>query len=168
MCFEELNINAWDFHFHTLSQHLIISTFCSSSVETIPKRMASVEPSANQPPAESSGHQLQAESSEHQPEPERDADGDVKMDDHKYTSEQRETVTAVLNCHKKDYYGILGVEESCDSGDIKRAYKKRSLLTHPDKTKHKGAANAFKSTYIIFSSYLLFTVFPIVSANHVS
>ncbi|KAL1739820.1 DnaJ domain-containing protein, partial [Schizophyllum fasciatum] len=33
----------------------------------------------------------------------------------------------------KDYYKILGVQRDCSSADIKKAYRKQSLMHHPDK-----------------------------------
>jgi DnaJ homolog subfamily B member 12 len=62
-----------------------------------------------------------------------------------YTPEQRKAVMEVQNCRKKDYYGILGLDESCLEEDIKKAYHKRALKTHPDKNKHPEAGKAFKS-----------------------
>jgi DnaJ family protein B protein 12 len=63
----------------------------------------------------------------------------------RYTKEQREEVTRVRKCPKKDYYAILGLEENCSRAEVKKAYKKISLLTHPDKNKYKDAEKAFKS-----------------------
>ena len=63
----------------------------------------------------------------------------------RYTKEQREEVTRVRKCPKKDYYAILGLEENCSRIEVKKAYKKISLLTHPDKNKYKDAEKAFKS-----------------------
>jgi DnaJ homolog subfamily B member 12 len=62
-----------------------------------------------------------------------------------YTPEQRKAVMKVRNCRKKDYYGILGLDESCSERDIKKAYMKGSLETYPDKNKHPDAHKAFKS-----------------------
>jgi hypothetical protein len=62
----------------------------------------------------------------------------------KYTKEQREAVTRIRNCSKKDYYGILGLEESCSANDIKEAYHKLAQQTHPDKNKYDDAPKAFK------------------------
>jgi hypothetical protein len=63
----------------------------------------------------------------------------------RYTKEQREEVTRVRKCSKKDYYAILGLEGNCSGIEVKKAYKKLSLLTHPDKNKYKDAEKAFKS-----------------------
>jgi DnaJ homolog subfamily B member 12 len=63
----------------------------------------------------------------------------------KCTPEQRKAVMDVQNCRKKDYYRILGLEEWCSEQDIKKAYHRGSLKTHPDKNKHPGAGKAFNS-----------------------
>jgi hypothetical protein len=63
----------------------------------------------------------------------------------RYTKEQREEVTRVRKCSKKDYYAILGLEQNCTGIEVKKAYKKLLLLTHPDKNKYKDAGKAFKS-----------------------
>jgi hypothetical protein len=62
----------------------------------------------------------------------------------KYTKEQREAVTRIRNCSKKDYYSILSLKESCSTNDIKEAYHKLSRQTHPDKNKYDDAPKAFK------------------------
>jgi DnaJ homolog subfamily B member 12 len=65
-----------------------------------------------------------------------------------YTTEQKATVIRVRRCGTTAYYDILGLEEvktSCSEGDIKKAYRKLSLLTHPDKNGYDGADEAFKS-----------------------
>ena len=57
----------------------------------------------------------------------------------------------VRRCGATAYYDILGLEEvktSCSEGDIKKAYRKLSLLTHPDKNGYDGADEAFKSKKI--------------------
>jgi len=43
---------------------------------------------------------------------------------------------------RKDYYKILGVERGANDDEIKKAYKKRALATHPDR--HAGASEAEK------------------------
>ena len=35
----------------------------------------------------------------------------------------------------RDFYGILGVKRNANSAEIKKAYRKLSLLHHPDKNK---------------------------------
>ncbi|KAL2558719.1 DNAJ heat shock N-terminal domain-containing protein [Forsythia ovata] len=43
-----------------------------------------------------------------------------------------------------DWYGVLGVNPSCDDEAIKKQYRKLALLLHPDKNKIVGADGAFK------------------------
>ena len=65
-----------------------------------------------------------------------------------FTVEQKAAVIRVKKCKGTDFYDILGLEEvrtSCSDGDIKKAYRKLSLLTHPDKNGYPGADEAFKS-----------------------
>lgn len=72
-----------------------------------------------------------------------------------YTVEQKAAVLRVRKCGTTDYYDILGLEEKkavCSDGEIKKAYRKLSLLTHPDKNGYTGADEAFKS---MWSSNLL-------------
>ena len=47
-----------------------------------------------------------------------------------------------------DYYKVLGVQESSNQDDIKKAYRKLSLKHHPDRG---GDAEQFKkiSTFIL-------------------
>jgi len=56
-------------------------------------------------------------------------------------------VIRVRRCKATAFYDILGLEEvksSCSDGEIKKAYRKLSLLTHPDKNGYEGADEAFK------------------------
>ncbi|CAA3015070.1 Hypothetical predicted protein [Olea europaea subsp. europaea] len=43
-----------------------------------------------------------------------------------------------------DWYGVLGVNSSCDDQTIRKQYRKLVLLLHPDKNKIVGADGAFK------------------------
>ncbi|KAF2399230.1 DUF1977-domain-containing protein [Trichodelitschia bisporula] len=64
-----------------------------------------------------------------------------------YTVEQKAAVLRVRRCNATAFYDILGLEEvktTCSESDIKKAYRKLSLLTHPDKNGYDGADEAFK------------------------
>ena len=63
----------------------------------------------------------------------------------KYTIEQKTAVIRVRKCQATAFYEILGLEKSASDGEIKKAYRKLSLLTHPDKNGYDGADEAFKS-----------------------
>jgi DnaJ family protein B protein 12 len=85
----------------------------------------------------------------------KDADGAKQRAHHdgssgrSYTAEQRTTVIRVRRCGPTAFYDILGLESvrsSCSEADIKKAYRKLSLLTHPDKNGFDGADEAFKCT----------------------
>lgn len=65
-----------------------------------------------------------------------------------FTVEQKAAVIRVRKCKGTDFYDILGLEEvrsTCSDAEIKKAYRKLSLLTHPDKNGYPGADEAFKS-----------------------
>lgn len=64
-----------------------------------------------------------------------------------YTVEQKAAVLRIKRCSPTAFYEILGLEErraTCSDGEIKKAYRKLSLLTHPDKNGYEGADEAFK------------------------
>ena len=63
------------------------------------------------------------------------------------SKKQREVVNRVLNCPDLDYYKILDIEESAKTDEIRKAFIKLSLLTHPDKSKVPDTAEAFRSKY---------------------
>jgi DnaJ family protein B protein 12 len=68
-----------------------------------------------------------------------------------YTVEQKAAVIRVRRCQPTAFYDILGLETvktTCSDGEIKKAYRKLSLLTHPDKNGYDGADEAFKSMSI--------------------
>ena len=62
----------------------------------------------------------------------------------------REAKYRARKCSPTAFYDILGIESEkstvTDSG-IKKAYRKLSLLTHPDKNGYDGADEAFKSMF---------------------
>lgn len=65
--------------------------------------------------------------------------------DRKYTVEQKTAVIRVRKCAPTAFYEILGCEKGVTDAEIKKAYRKLSLLTHPDKNGYDGADEAFKS-----------------------
>ncbi|TKA24740.1 hypothetical protein B0A50_05728 [Salinomyces thailandicus] len=64
-----------------------------------------------------------------------------------FTPEQKAAVLRVRKCSPTAFYDILGLEavrSTCTDADIKKSYRKQSLLTHPDKNGYQGADEAFK------------------------
>lgn len=70
--------------------------------------------------------------------------------DRKYTPEQKAAVTRIRTCSPTAYYEILSIERTAADGEIKKAYRKQSLLTHPDKNGCEGADEAFKRRFTIY------------------
>ncbi len=64
--------------------------------------------------------------------------------DRKYTIEQKTAVIRVRKCAPTAFYEILALEKTATDSEIKKAYRKLSLLTHPDKNGYDGADEAFK------------------------
>ncbi|KAI0389717.1 DUF1977-domain-containing protein [Xylariaceae sp. FL0594] len=72
----------------------------------------------------------------------------------KCTPEQRAAVLRIRKCKVTAFYEILDLESvrsTCTDADIKKAYRKQSLLTHPDKNGHEHADEAFKMVSKAFS-----------------
>jgi len=80
--------------------------------------------------------------------------GEARSRDHKqgnqerkYTVEQKAAVIRVRRCSPTAFYEILDLESvktTVTESEIKKAYRKLSLLTHPDKNGHEHADEAFK------------------------
>lgn len=73
----------------------------------------------------------------------------------KYTPDQRAAVIRIQKCSTTAYYEILSVEKTATDVEIKKAYRKQSLLTHPDKNGHEGADEAFKRGSFFGSFFFL-------------
>ena len=56
----------------------------------------------------------------------------------------------------EDYYKVLGVEEGASQDEIKKAYRKLSLLHHPDKNQGDAATAEEKFKNIILNLYILY------------
>ena len=65
--------------------------------------------------------------------------------DRKYTPQQKAEVIRIRKCTPTAFYEILAIEKTSTDAEIKKAYRKISLLTHPDKNGYQGADEAFKS-----------------------
>ncbi|ORZ07015.1 DnaJ-domain-containing protein [Lobosporangium transversale] len=52
-------------------------------------------------------------------------------------------VERIMACFKLDPYDILELDMNCVEKDIKMAYRRKSLMIHPDKVKHPKAQDAF-------------------------
>jgi hypothetical protein len=77
----------------------------------------------------------------------RSRDHNQGNQDRKYTLEQKAAVIRVRRCSPTAFYEILDLESvrtTVTENEIKKAYRKLSLLTHPDKNGHEYADEAFK------------------------
>jgi len=62
-----------------------------------------------------------------------------------YTPDQLAHVKRIRSHPPTAYYEILSItDKSCSEGEIKKAYRKHSLLLHPDKNGAPGSDEAFK------------------------
>lgn len=55
----------------------------------------------------------------------------------------REAKLALKKSKRKDYYKVLGIERTATEHEIKKAYRKRALVHHPDR--HSDASEAVKA-----------------------
>lgn len=84
----------------------------------------------------------------------RNRDHSQGNQERKYTTEQKAAVLRIRRCKPTEFYDILGIEavrKTCTEAEIKKAYRKQSLLTHPDKNGHEHADEAFKMVSRAFS-----------------
>ncbi|KAK2625143.1 hypothetical protein QTJ16_005512 [Diplocarpon rosae] len=82
------------------------------------------------------------------------ASGTARSREHKQGNQEKEVreehrreVIRIRKCDPLAFYDILGLESvrtTCTESDIKKAYRKISLLTHPDKNGHEHADECFK------------------------
>lgn len=74
----------------------------------------------------------------------RSRDHNQGNQERKYTVEQKAAVLRIRRCKPTAFYEILDVQKTVTDIEIKKAYRKQSLLTHPDKNGHEHADEAFK------------------------
>lgn len=71
-------------------------------------------------------------------------DTDADLDKFFSTTEKHVEIDRVLACFKLDPFGVLELPYTKpDAKSIKMAYRKKSLMIHPDKVKHEKAQDAF-------------------------
>lgn len=81
----------------------------------------------------------------------RNRDHNQGNQERKYTAEQKAAVLRIRACKATAFYEILAIEKTCSDAEVKKAYRKQSLLTHPDKNGHPNADEAFKMVSRAFS-----------------
>lgn len=81
----------------------------------------------------------------------RNRDHNQGNQERKYTAEQKAAVLRIRACQATAFYEILAIEKTCSDAEVKKAYRKQSLLTHPDKNGHPHADEAFKMVSRAFS-----------------
>ncbi|KAG7878200.1 hypothetical protein KL905_003960 [Ogataea polymorpha] len=59
------------------------------------------------------------------------------------TNRQDKEIDRILRECKLDHYSVLGVQPGISVADVSKLYRKKSLLIHPDKTRHPRAVEAF-------------------------
>lgn len=79
----------------------------------------------------------------------RSRDSNQGPAERKATPEQKATVLRIRKCSQTAYYEILSLEKTASDVEIKKSYRKLSLLTHPDKNPHEGADEAFKCMFLL-------------------
>ena len=85
-----------------------------------------------------------AKSSQFVASTDKSSDGASTEGQRNYTEEQKNAAIRVLKCAPNKYYQILGVKDPSTKEEIKKAYRRLSLLLHPDKNKYEDAEKAFK------------------------
>ena len=69
---------------------------------------------------------------------------DASSNDIARQQRHRETMTHVLNARGR-YYGVLDLKPSCSENDVTAAFRRTSMLIHPDKSDDEDANNVMKS-----------------------
>ncbi|KTW27082.1 hypothetical protein T552_02574 [Pneumocystis carinii B80] len=65
----------------------------------------------------------------------------LENEDAEYAKDQE--IERILNAFKLDAYSVLDLQPGVSTSNIQNAFRKKSLLIHPDKTKNPKAPDAF-------------------------
>ena len=68
---------------------------------------------------------------------------DTAAEDPKNSRKSYDASKRIMEQRQDDYYGILGLKEDCTPDQIKKRYKRLSLLTHPDRLNWPDAQEAY-------------------------